>query len=176
MPRSEWHWRPITRRLPSPRPEGSKHPNGAQWFAWPSRFWSIGAAALETVFDAGLRHAQTEQARAAYDASVATYRQTVLTGVSGTSKTTCSPCGSSKTRPRCRRMPCPRPKKSLAFSRNQYKSGIINYLDLIVVQAITLTNERALIVIQGRQLISSVLLIKALGGGWTTARLPATDP
>src|SRR6185369_8587958 len=52
----------------------------ANWFSWPSRFWAVGSALSETLFDGGLRHAQTEQARAAYDATVAAYRQTVLTG------------------------------------------------------------------------------------------------
>jgi len=52
----------------------------AKWFTWPSRFWSFGPNVSQTLYDGGLRSAQSDQARAAYDASVATYRQTVLTG------------------------------------------------------------------------------------------------
>src|SRR6202158_3586005 len=58
---------------------GFEASNFSKWLTWPSRFWSLGAAVSETVFDGGLRGALTDQARAAYDATVASYRQTVLT-------------------------------------------------------------------------------------------------
>ena len=79
-PRSAWPWRLIIPPLPSAPREALRPPTALKWFLWPSRFWSLEAAGAQTLFAGGLRGGQTAAARAAYDSTVATYRQTVLTG------------------------------------------------------------------------------------------------
>ena len=147
----------------------------AKWLSWPSRFWAIGSALAETVLDGGLRKAQTEQARAAHAASVATYRQTVLTGFQEVEDNLLALRVLEK-EALAQDEAVAASKQSLAFSLNQYKAGLLNYLDVIVVQAAALNNERTAIGILGRRLTSSVLLVKALGGGWTASDLPSTEP
>jgi len=130
-----------------------------------NRFWSVGPALAETLFDAGLRHAQNEQAIAAYDASVADYRQTVLAGFQEVednlaalrilaAEATAQDAAVAATR------------RARELSMNQYKTGTVNYLTVVTAQTAQLASELAAVSIQGRRLNASVLLIKALGGGW----------
>ena len=138
----------------------------------PSRYWSLGAALAQVVFDAGLRRAQTDQAIAAFDESVANYRQTVLTAFQDVEDNLAAlrileqEAGVQDEAVKAAR-------ESLAIVLNQYRAGTANYLAVIVIQAATLNNERTAITILGRRLTASVALIKALGGGWTEAP-PAT--
>ena len=64
-------------------------------------------------------------------------------------------------------------RRSLELSMNQYKAGMISYLEVVIVQAILLANERTAVDIMGRRMIASVLLIKATGGGWDASTLPS---
>ncbi|MGO9210017.1 MAG: efflux transporter outer membrane subunit, partial [Terriglobales bacterium] len=143
----------------------------AKWFTWPSRVWSLGAAASETLLDFGLRSGQTEAARAAYDASVATYRQTVLTGFQQVEDNLAA-LGILKDEAQTQDEAVQASKKSLEVSTNQYKAGIINRIALLVVETQTLANERTAITILGNRMSANVLLIEALGGGWNAAALP----
>ena len=64
-------------------------------------------------------------------------------------------------------------RRSLEFSMNQYRAGTISYLDVVTVQTILLANEITAINILGRRMAASVLLIRAIGGGWNSSSLPS---
>jgi NodT family efflux transporter outer membrane factor (OMF) lipoprotein len=140
------------------------------WLSWPSRFWSIGTALSETLFEGGLRKAQTAQARAAYDATVASYRQTVLTGFQQVEDNLAALriLGQEAT---AQDGAVKAALDSVAVVQNQYKAGIANYLVVIAAQAAALNNQRTAINILGQRMTAAVLLIKALGGGWSAAEL-----
>ena len=147
----------------------------SNWLTWPSRFWSIGSAISETVFDAGLRKAMTEQARAAYDASVASYRQTVLTAFQGVEDNLAAlrileqEAGVEDEAVKAAR-------QTVAVITNQYKAGTVSYLNVIVAQSTELADENTAVNILGRRMSASVLLIEALGGGWNTAVNQCVSP
>jgi NodT family efflux transporter outer membrane factor (OMF) lipoprotein len=137
----------------------------AHLLSTPARFWSLGAALAQTIFDAGLRRAQTDQAIAAYDATVATYRQTVLTGFQEV-EDNLSALRILEEQAAVQDDAVKAARESLAITLNQYRAGTANYLAVVVVQAQALSNERAAVTILGQRLSASVALIKALGGGW----------
>jgi NodT family efflux transporter outer membrane factor (OMF) lipoprotein len=143
----------------------------AKWFMWPSRFFSVGPAITETVFDGGLRSAQTAEARAAYDASVAGYRQTVL-GAFQDVEDNLAALRILETEAREQDEAVRAAERSLALTTNQYRSGIVSYLNVVIAQTAALTSEQTAVGITGRRLNASVLLIKALGGGWSVDQLP----
>jgi NodT family efflux transporter outer membrane factor (OMF) lipoprotein len=147
--------------------EGSQLSN---WLTWPNRLWSIGAAAAETVFDAGLRSAQTAQARAAYDASVASYRQAVLTGFQEVEDNLAA-LRVLEEEAMAQDEAVKSARQSLQVSINQYKAGTISALNIITVQTIALNDEQTAVGIAGQRMTASVLLISALGGGWDTSEL-----
>ncbi len=140
----------------------------SKWLIWPNRFWSIGSTISETVFDAGLRKATTEQARAAYDANVASYRQTVLTGFQEVEDNLAAlrileqEAGVEDEAVKAAR-------QSVAVITNQYRAGTVSYLNVIVAQSQELADEIVAVNILGRRMSASVLLIEALGGGWNNA-------
>jgi NodT family efflux transporter outer membrane factor (OMF) lipoprotein len=138
------------------------------WLTWPSRLWSIGSAISETVFDAGLRRAMTEQVRAAYDASVASYRQTVLTGFQEVEDNLAA-LRILEEEARVQDEAVKAARQSVAVITNQYKAGTVSYLNVIVAQSTELANEKTAVNILGSRMSASVLLIKALGGGWNTS-------
>jgi len=142
----------------------------AQWFTWPSRFWSLGPQVAQTIFSAGRRHAQVEQAQALYDADVAGYRQTVLTAFQQVEDNLASlrllsnEAGSSADAVKAA-------QENLDITNYQYKAGIVSSLNVIIAQSAALQAQITAIDIHTRQLTSSVLLIEALGGGWDTSKL-----
>jgi NodT family efflux transporter outer membrane factor (OMF) lipoprotein len=143
----------------------------AQWFTTPSRFWSLGPQMALALFDGGLRRAQTNQAIAAYDASVATYRQAVLTGFQEVEDNLASLRileEEAAVQGEATRLA----EQSLALALNQYKAGTVNYLNVVTAAATALANERASYDVLNRRMAASVLLVKALGGGWSAANLP----
>ena len=148
--------------------EGSKITN---WLAWPSRFFAVGPALVETLYDAGLRHAVTDQARAAYDASVAAYRHNVLTAFQEVEDNLAAlrilDQESAK-----QHQAVESAERSLALSTNRYKGGLVTYLEVITAQSIALSNERVEVDLLTRRMSSSVFLIEALGGGWDASKLP----
>jgi len=143
----------------------------AKWFMWPSRFFSVGPAVTETVFDGGLRSAQTASARAAYDASVAGYRETVL-GSFQDVEDNLAALRILETEAREQDEAVRAAERSLALTTNQYRAGIVSYLNVVIAQTAALTSEQTAVGIKGRRLNASVLLIKALGGGWSADQLP----
>ncbi len=150
---------------------GFQAAGAAQWFLWPSRFWSLGAAAAETVFAGGQRLGQTQSARAAYDATVAAYLQTVLTGFQEVEDNLAA-LRILEEEAKVQDEAVKAARLSVELSQNQYKVGTISTIDLLTVLTVARNNERTAVTIQGNRLNASVLLIKALGGGWTSSDLP----
>ena len=144
------------------------------WLSAPSRFWSLGPALAQTIFDGGARKAQTEQAVANYDASVAAYRQTVLTGFQEVEDNLAA-LRILEQEAAMQDEALQYARQSVALTTNQYKAGIVSYLNVIQVQATALDSERNALNILNRRLSASILLIKALGGGWDAARSTADN-
>ena len=142
----------------------------SQLFSLPSRYWSLGSALAQTIFDAGLRRAQTAQAIATYDENVANYRQTVLNGFQEVEDNLAA-LRILEQEASVQDEAVKSARESLAITLNQYRAGTANYLAVVVVQATALANERTALAIQSRRLFASVALIKALGGGWNAAAL-----
>jgi len=149
---------------------GLESTEASRWFNWASRFWSIGPAVTETVFQGGLRGAQTDEARAAYDAAVASYRQTVLEAMQEVEDNLAA-LRILAEEARAEEDLLTSARQAVTVSMNQYRAGTINYLNVIVAQAAALTNERAAVNIRSRRLVACAVLIKALGGGWEASRL-----
>jgi NodT family efflux transporter outer membrane factor (OMF) lipoprotein len=153
---------------------GSRSADASQWFTLPSRFWSIGPALAQSIFDAGLRRAQTEQAIAAYDATVAEYRQAVLAGFQEVEDNLAAlrilgeEADVQEEAVRAAR-------ESVLLTTNQYKAGIVSYVNVVTVQTAQLSNERTAVGILGRRLVAAVTLVKALGGGWSAAEIAADN-
>jgi NodT family efflux transporter outer membrane factor (OMF) lipoprotein len=143
-------------------------------FIYPSRFWSLGGQMAGTLFNGGLFHAQTEAARAAYDGTVAAYRQTVLTGFQEVEDNLAA-LRILENEAKVQDDAVAAATQSVQLLTNQYKAGTISYLDLIVVQAALLNNQRTAVTILGNRMNAAVLLVKALGGGWEAADLPSKD-
>jgi NodT family efflux transporter outer membrane factor (OMF) lipoprotein len=144
----------------------------AQWFTAASHFWSVGPGISQTVFDGGLRHAQTDAARAAYDATVATYRQTVLSSFQAVEDNLAA-LRILEQENGVQDDAVNAAQKSVNLTTDQYKAGTVSYLNVITVQTIALTDEVTAIQIRGRRMAAAVLLVQALGGGWTEAQLPS---
>jgi NodT family efflux transporter outer membrane factor (OMF) lipoprotein len=144
----------------------------SQWFTWPSRFWSVGPSITETVYDGGLRKAQTDQARAAYDGSVAAYRQAVLAAFQGVEDNLAA-LRVLEEEARVQDEAVRAAQESVALTTNQYKAGVVSYLNVITVQTIALNDRITAVQLLGRRMAAAVLLIQALGGGWTAGELPS---
>jgi len=140
----------------------------SKWFSFMGRFWSAGFSLTQTLFDGGARKAQVEQARAVYDTDVAAYRQSVLAGFQEVEDNLAAQRILSS-EAQAQEEAVRAAQQSLAVTTNQYQSGIVSYLNVVVAQTTALTNERTAVDILGRRLTASVLLIKALGGGWKVA-------
>lgn len=138
----------------------------------PSALWAIGASAFGTIFEGGRRHAVTAEAQAAYQQTVANYRQTVLTAFQDVEDNLAAQRilqQEAATQDNAVKAA----EHSLDLSLNRYKGGVTSYLEVTTAQSLALSDERAAADILTRRMVAGVLLIKALGGGWTTASLPA---
>jgi NodT family efflux transporter outer membrane factor (OMF) lipoprotein len=137
----------------------------------PNAFWAVGPALAETLFDAGRRRATFESARANYDAAVATYRQTSLTAFQEVEDNVAA-LRILENETQQQQQAVASSQESLSLFTNRYKGGVDTYLQVITAQTIELANERNAIDILRRRLDASVLLVKALGGGWDVSNLP----
>jgi len=142
-----------------------------KWLTWPSRFWSVGPQLAETLFDAGKRHAQVAQAEAAYDATVDTYRQTVLTALQQV-EDNLSALRILAEEAEVTGRAVKAARQSLDISTDQYKGGIVAYLQVITAQTAWLSEQRVAVDLLTRRMTASVSLIEALGGGWDASQLP----
>jgi NodT family efflux transporter outer membrane factor (OMF) lipoprotein len=141
------------------------------WFAWPSHLFAVGPTLLETLYDAGRRHAYTDQAWAAYDANVATYRQNVLTAFQEVEDNLAG-LRILESESRKQSEAVKSAELSLALSMNRYKGGLVTYLEVITAQSAALGDEQTAVTLLTRRMNSAVFLIKALGGGWDVSKLP----
>jgi NodT family efflux transporter outer membrane factor (OMF) lipoprotein len=136
----------------------------------PSALWSVGAAAVETIFEGGRRKALSEQAQAAYDQTVASYRQTALTAIQEVEDNLAG-LRILEDEARTQESAVRSAQHSLELSNNRYKGGVTTYLEVITAQSTALSDERVAVQIQARRMTASVLLIKALGGGWDASNI-----
>jgi NodT family efflux transporter outer membrane factor (OMF) lipoprotein len=131
----------------------------------PNRFWSVGPKLALPLFDGGIRSAEVDRTEAVYDQTVAKYRQTVLDGFREVENYLVQ-LKVYEDEAAVRQEALDAARDSLRLTENQYKAGLIAYIDVVVVQATALSNERSVLNILQSRLIASVQLIAALGGGW----------
>lgn len=137
----------------------------ANWISLPNRFWSVGPQLAMTLFDGGQRSAEVDRTEAVYDQTVAQYRQTVLTGFQEV-ENYLAQLKVYEDEAGVRAEALAAARDSLRLTSNQYKAGLIGYLDVVNVQTTALSNERSVLALLQSRLIASVQLIAALGGGW----------
>jgi NodT family efflux transporter outer membrane factor (OMF) lipoprotein len=137
----------------------------------PSGLWSVGLSALETVFDGGRRHSLNDQAHAAYDYQVATYRENVLTGFQQVEDNLAA-VRILENEAKVQDEAVSAAQRSLDLSDTRYKGGVTSYLEVITAQSAALADEVTAVNILGRRMANTVLLIQALGGGWDRSTLP----
>jgi len=137
----------------------------------PSALWSVGASAAATILDGGRRHALNDEAKSAYDSSVASYRQTVLSAFQQVEDNLAAlrvlenEAGVQATAVQSA-------QRSLDLSNTRYDGGVTSYLEVITAQNAALSDEVTAVNILGRRMASAVLLVEALGGGWDRSTLP----
>src|SRR6185437_12881266 len=128
--------------------------------------WSVGGQVVQTVFDAGLHTAQLDAAKAAYDQSVATYRQTVLTAFQQVEDELAA-LGILARQAEVQANTVRLAREAERLTLNQYRQGTVAYTAVITAQTTRLSNEETALTIQQSRLLASVALIEALGGGWS---------
>ena len=143
----------------------------SNFFSLPNRFWSLGPALLETLFDGGRRRALSEQAWASYDAAVAVYRESVLTAFQDVEDNLAA-LRVLAVEAAQQADAVTASERSLTIAKNRYQGGITTYLEVVTAQSAALANERTAIDLLTRRMTASVNLIKALGGGWRESDLP----
>jgi NodT family efflux transporter outer membrane factor (OMF) lipoprotein len=137
----------------------------------PSGAWALGGGALETVFEGGQRHAVSDEARAAYDQTVAAYRQNVLTAFQNVEdnlaalRILAQEAGKQDIAVRAA-------QRTVVLSLNEYKGGLVDYLQVLTAQTTELSDEFTAVNILGRRTVATVQLIQAIGGGWKRSELP----
>jgi NodT family efflux transporter outer membrane factor (OMF) lipoprotein len=152
---------------------GFESASSATWLTWPSRFWSVGPSLSETIFDGGLRSATVAQYRAAYDQSVATYRQTVLTAFQQVEDNLASLRILSQEIAQ-QDLAVTLSQRYVTIATDRYKLGLDPYLDVITAQTSLFSNQQAAVTLRLQQLTASVQLIEAVGGGWDSSQLPSS--
>ncbi len=141
------------------------------WLTWPSRMWAVGGALSQTLFDHGLRQGNSEIAVSNYDATVAAYRQSALTAFQQVEDNLAA-LRELETEADQQHQATHSAEQSLELFNTRYEGGVDTYLQVVTWQTSALQNERNDIDIERRRLEAEILLIKALGGGWDTAKLP----
>jgi outer membrane protein TolC len=136
----------------------------------PNKFWSVGAAASDTLLDFGARPAQVRQARAGYDATVANYRQTVLTAFQQV-EDELSTLRILEQQVDVQELTVKSADLAVQLTLNQYRAGTVAYTAVVTAQAIALGDAQTLLGIRQSRLVASVALIQALGGGWKAASI-----
>ena len=137
----------------------------------PSGLWSVGLSAVGTIFDGGRRHAVTDQARAAYDSQVASYRQSVLAGFQQVEDNLAA-VRILENEAKVQDEAVAAAERSLDLSLTRYKGGVTSYLEVITAQSAALSDQVTAVNILGRRMANTVLLVQALGGGWEKSSLP----
>jgi NodT family efflux transporter outer membrane factor (OMF) lipoprotein len=146
-----------------------------QWINWPDRIWSIGASAAGTILDFGRHLAEYRQAKDAYTAAVANYRQTAL-GAFQEVEDDLASLSYLSVEGVYQDSAVKSAELSLKLETDLYKAGTVSYLEVITAQNIALTDERTATQVLGRRMEAAVDLIKAVGGGWNQGMLPFNKP
>jgi len=141
------------------------------WFTWPSRFFSVGPALSETLYDGGLRRATVQQYRAQYDATVANYRETVLTAFQQVEDNLAA-LRLLSVEVQQQDAAVTSAIRTLTVATDRYKLGIDPYLNVLTAQTALLSNKQTAVNLRIQQMTASVQLVEALGGGWDTSQLP----
>jgi outer membrane protein TolC len=137
-----------------------------------SAFWSVGISAIENIFTGGARRAQVQYEQAGYQNSVASYRGTVLNAFREVEDNLASLSVFDQAQ-KTQANAVDDARRALEIATNRYTGGLVSYLDVITAQQTLLQNEQLAAEIQGERLVSSVMLIKALGGGWDAQSIAA---
>jgi NodT family efflux transporter outer membrane factor (OMF) lipoprotein len=148
--------------------EGSSITN---WLNWPSRLWAVGPSAVQTLFDSGRRRATSEAAMAGFDAAAADYRESALAAFQQVEDNLAA-LRILEAEAGQQHQAVVSAQESLQLFTNRYKGGVDTYLQVVTSQTAALANERNETDIQRRRMDATVLLIKALGGGWNVSNLP----
>jgi NodT family efflux transporter outer membrane factor (OMF) lipoprotein len=150
---------------------GFESTHGGTWLQGPSSLWSLGAQATELLFDAGQRHALTDQARHNYEAQAATYKATVLAAFNEV-EDKLSDLRVLEQESAAEQRAVADAQHSLDLSDQRYKGGVTSYLEVLTAESTLLTNQRTETDLQTRRFAASVQLVRALGGGWDASQLP----
>ena len=150
---------------------GFESANIATWFQGPSSLWAIGGSAAELIFDGGRRHALTDQARHNYEQAADNYRESVLNAFQEVEDNLAA-LRIYQQEAISQQAAVVSARRSTQISTNRYKGGVTNYIEVLTAQAAQLANERTQADLTTKQFASSVLLVRALGGGWDTSQLP----
>jgi multidrug efflux system outer membrane protein len=139
-------------------------------FTAPSAIWAVGGDLLQPIFEGGRNRANLAATKSAYDEAEANYRESVLTafqqvedGLSGLN--TLSQAVNTQT------AAVDDARRALELANNRYVGGVTSYLDVITAQSALLTNQRLATQLLGQQMVTSVYLVKALGGGWDASQI-----
>jgi NodT family efflux transporter outer membrane factor (OMF) lipoprotein len=158
---------------------GFQSTNSSNWLTAPSQLWSLGAAGVLTLFDAGRRRALTEEARAIYDEQVADYRGTVLTAYQEVEDNLAA-LRQLQLESVSEAAAVTATAKALQQAQYRYKAGLVTYLEVATTENTALQAQLSNATIQLRRMNASVLLVKALGGGWSATPAPdaahSTEP
>jgi NodT family efflux transporter outer membrane factor (OMF) lipoprotein len=145
-----------------------------QWLTWPSRIWSVGPSLAETIFDAGLRRATVQQFQAAYDQTVAHYRQTVLTAFQQVEDNLAALRILSQVIGQ-QDAAIESAARSLREASVRYQAGLDPYLNVLSAQTVLLNDQQVAVTFLLQQRVASVQLVQALGGGWDISELPTAQ-
>jgi NodT family efflux transporter outer membrane factor (OMF) lipoprotein len=140
----------------------------ANWMLAPSRFWSVGPQGIFTLFDGGLRRAQSAAVVAAYDEQVANYRGSVLTAFQEVEDNLAA-LRQLERESLSQAAAVAAAQGALDQANFRYRSGLVTYLEVVSTENAALAAHITAIDINARRLTASVLLIKALGGDWNRA-------
>ena len=150
---------------------GFESEHAGTWIQGPSALWSLGAQASELLFDAGQRHALTSAARHTYEAQAAAYRSTILSAFNDV-EDQLSGLRILESESTVEQKAVDAAQHSFDISNQRYKGGVTSYLEVLTAEATLLDNQRTAVDLQTRQFVSSVELVRALGGGWDATQLP----
>jgi NodT family efflux transporter outer membrane factor (OMF) lipoprotein len=141
------------------------------WIQGPSALWSLGGQATQLLFDAGQRHALTDQARHNYEAQVAAYKSAIFLAFNDV-EDQLSGLRILQREAMGQRDTIDADNMSVAIAQMRFKGGVTGYLDVLTAQAARIDLQRTEADIKTRQFVDSVGLIRSLGGGWDTSQLP----
>jgi outer membrane protein TolC len=153
---------------------GFESPKAGNWLSWSNRFWSVGPSVSELIYDGGLRRATVEQYRAQYDEAVANYRNTVLTAFQQVEDNLAGLRVLSQEIQQ-QDVAIQSAQRALTLATDRYRLGIDPYLNVITAQTTLFSNQQTAVNLRITQIVDSVQLVEALGGGWDASTLPTAQ-